>query len=84
MKQTELADFVHRSEMIYEASLQSILEPHHADQFVAIEPDSGDYFLGSTLNDAAKAAGLIHPHRLTHIMRVGHRAAIHLGCQTKF
>lgn len=82
MKQTELADFVHRSELIYETHLQSILEPQHTDQFVAIEPESGDYFLGRTLNDAAKAARLVYPHRLTHIMRVGHRAAIHLGCQT--
>jgi hypothetical protein len=82
MKQTELADFVHRSELIYEARLQSILEPQHTDQFVAIEPESGDYFLGRTLNDAAKAARSVYPQRLTHIMRVGHRAAIHLGCQT--
>ena len=79
MKQTELADFVHRSELIYEVSLQSILEPQHTDQFVAIEPEAGDYFLGRTLNDAAKAARLAYLHRLTHIMRVGHRAAISMG-----
>lgn len=79
MKQTELADFVHRSELIYEAHIQSNLELQHTDQFVAIEPESGDCFLGRTLNDAAKAARLVYRHRLTHIMRVGHRAAVSIG-----
>ena len=35
-----------RSKKIYEERLNSNLEPAHRDEFVAIEPDSGDFFLG--------------------------------------
>jgi hypothetical protein len=46
---------------------------------VAIEPESGDYFLGNTLSDAIGAARRSHPDKLAHGMRVGHRAAVHFG-----
>ena len=41
--------FVRRAEEIYTARLRAVLEPEHIDEFVAIEPESGDYFLGRTL-----------------------------------
>ena len=75
----DVTAFVQKAEMIYEARLQALLEPEHEIEFVAIEPESGEYFLGKTLNDAARAARLLHPGRLTHVMRVGHKTAIHLG-----
>gem|GEM_PF-377651 len=76
---TELNEFVRRAETLYETRLRAVLEPDHRDEFVAIEPESGDYFLGRTLNDAARAARKAHPGRPTHAMRVGHAAALHLG-----
>jgi hypothetical protein len=79
MHNKNIADLVQKAESIYEARIQAILEPCHDHEFVAIEPESGEYFLGKTLNDAAKAAREAHPTRLTHVMRVGHKAAIHLG-----
>jgi hypothetical protein len=79
MQNRDVADFVRKAEAIYESRLQGILEPCHEHEFVAIEPESGEYFLGKTLNDAAKAARAAYPSRLTHVMRVGHKAAIHLG-----
>jgi hypothetical protein len=71
--------FVRRAEEIYTARLRAVLEPEHVDEFVAIEPESGDYFLGGTLREAMRAARRSHPDRLTHAMRVGHKAAIHFG-----
>ncbi|MGM0487487.1 MAG: hypothetical protein ACQESR_12100 [Planctomycetota bacterium] len=47
--------------------------------FVCIEPESGDYFLGRTFDDAVNQAIDAHPDRLTHTLRVGHAAALHLG-----
>ena len=79
MQNSDVSDFVQKAEAIYESRLQGILEPCHEHEFVAIEPESGEYFLGKTLNDAAKAARAAYPSRLTHVMRVGHKAAIHLG-----
>ncbi len=45
---------------------------------MAIEPESGEYFLGDTLDEAVRAARERHPSRLSHTVRVGHPAALHL------
>ena len=79
MTESDVNEFVHRAETIYASRLRAILEPAHLDEFVAIEPESGDYFLGKTLNEATRAARQAHPDRLTHAMRVGHRVALHFG-----
>lgn len=63
----------------YATRLQSVLEPEHVDEFVAIDPQSGGYFLGATLNAATQAARKAFPDRWTHAMRIGHRAALHFG-----
>ena len=68
-----------RAKRIYAERLRAELEPDHRDRFVAIEPDSGDHFLGNTLDEAVFAAIDKHPDRLTHVIRVGHRAALHIG-----
>jgi hypothetical protein len=79
MTLSDLDDLVLRAEQIYEQKLRVLLEPDHTDEFVAIEPVSGDYFLGRTLSDSLGAARDAHPDRLSHAMRVGHKAALHFG-----
>ena len=76
---TNAKDLIQRSEQIYESRLRAELERTHMDAFVAIEPDSGENFLGRTLSDAAAAARAVHPDRRTFVLRVGHRAALHIG-----
>jgi hypothetical protein len=83
MTELEMNELVRRAEELYATQLRSILEPDHVDEFLVIEPESGDYFLGSTLNEAAQAARQAHPGRLTHAMRVGHQAALHFGMQDR-
>jgi hypothetical protein len=68
-----------RAKRIYDERLRADLETHHRDQFVAIEPESGDHFLADTLDGAVRAALAEHPARLSHVVRVGHPAALHLG-----
>jgi hypothetical protein len=68
-----------QAERIYEERLRGDLEKLHPDAFVAIEPQSGDYFLGRTLSDAAAAAHAAYPERRACVLRVGHRVALHLG-----
>ena len=70
---------IERAKRIYAEKLQAALEPQHLNRFVAIEPDSGDYFLGNTFDEAVKLARARHPSRLSHTIRIGHRAAFHLG-----
>ena len=68
-----------RAKRIYDERLRAALEAGHPGRFVAIEPDSGDYFLADTLDAAVRAARAKHPARLSHVVRVGHPAALHFG-----
>ena len=83
MTEQERDKFVRSAEAIYANRLRAILEPEHMDEFIAIEPESGDYFLGHTLNEATQAARHTYPNRLTHAMRIGHRAALHFGMHVR-
>jgi hypothetical protein len=74
-----LDELVRAAEALYDSKLRVLLERSHLDEFVAIEPMSGDYFLGRTLSEALGAARDAHPDRLSHAMRVGHKAALHFG-----
>lgn len=74
-----LDELVQSAEHIYEQKLRAQLERAHSDEFVAIAPLSGDYFLGKTLSEAIGSARDAHPDRLSHAMRVGHEAAVHFG-----
>jgi hypothetical protein len=74
-----LENLVRSAEQLYEQSLRVQLEQTHLNEFVAVEPVSGDYFLGKTLSEAQGAARDAHPGRLSHAMRIGHTAALHFG-----
>ena len=63
---------------IYDA-LEESLEASHTNQFVAIEPVSGEFFLGSTLSDAIGSSRKAHPALLAHAFRIAHKAAVHFG-----
>jgi hypothetical protein len=79
MNSPNIETLAQRAEQIYTTRLRRTLEPDHANEFVAIEPESGDYFLGGTLSEAIRAARRCYPDRLAHAMRVGHKAALHFG-----
>jgi hypothetical protein len=72
-----------RARRIYEERLRATLEESHMNEFVAIEPISGEHFLGPTLSDAIGASRTKYPDRLAHALRVGHKAAIHLGSRIR-
>jgi len=79
----EREEFARRAEEFYAARLKAGLEREHMDEYVAIEPESGDYFLARSSRDAVRAARRAYPDRLTHVMRVGHRAALYFGAYTR-
>lgn len=64
---------------VYEEDLRSQLEREHKDDFVAIEPSSRSYFLGTTFLEVALAAKEAYPDRKSFVIRVGHEAAFHIG-----
>jgi hypothetical protein len=67
---------------IYESELRSTLEAEHRDEFVAIEPESKEHFLGKTFLQAAMAAKTAYPERKSFVVRIGHEAAFHLGASS--
>ncbi len=65
-----------RGNRLYQTKLKALLEPAYNGMFVAIEPDSGDYFLAERMAEAALAAERKHPDKLVFIARVGARTAV--------
>ena len=64
----------------YDSQLRQELETNYRDEFVAVEPISGDYFIAKTSLDAALAAKRVWSDRLPFVIRIGHSVAHHLGC----
>lgn len=79
MPTAESSQTARLAEAIYEQRLKEQLEKTNRNQFVSIEPISGDYFLGQTLSEAVGASRRAHPDRLCHTVRIGHRAAVRLA-----
>lgn len=82
MVSAESRSVIDRAKRLYAERLQPVLEAEHPDRFVAIEPESGDYFVADSLDGAIRASREKYPDRLSHVMRVGHKAAIHIGLMT--
>ncbi|MFO0791192.1 MAG: hypothetical protein U0805_17155 [Pirellulales bacterium] len=75
----ESMELSRRAYAIYEERLRAKLESEEPNQFVAIEPESGDYSIGETLTDAVQSARNAHPDRLPFTIRIGHATTVDLG-----
>jgi len=73
MKVINKAELAAKGESLY-AKLKEQLEQEHRGEFVAIEVESGDYFLGKTLQEADKKAREKYPNRVFYVIRIGRRA----------
>lgn len=69
---TNVKSLEDRGEKIYRTQLKRVLEPHHTGEFVAIEVESGDYFVGPTIGTALAKASKKYPDKHFHIMRIGY------------
>ena len=78
MVSPEGKSIIERAKRLYADRLQSDLERDHVNRFVSIEPESGEFFLGDTLDEAVQAAVKKYPTRRTFTIRIGHRAALHI------
>lgn len=76
MQTAENGHLVSKGKHIYETRLKALLEPLHNGEYVAIEPDSGDYYLGHTMSEAYERAVAEHPDRKFYLARVGYKAAV--------
>lgn len=74
----ETKSIIERSRQIYEQH-KEIWETEQRNRYVAIEPESGEFFLGDSFDEAVRVARTKYPARRSHTIRIGHEAAFHLG-----
>ena len=77
------SELLRQAERVYEERLKNELERTHLNSFVAIEPDSGDFFLGETLSEASQAARAVYDPSQYCVLRVGHKTTVHMGAYLK-
>jgi len=68
-----------KARKLYDEKYRQSLEGSNHGEFVCIEPDSEECFLGATFDEAVNKSIDAYPDRLTHTLRIGHSAALHLG-----
>jgi hypothetical protein len=78
MLNTEGESLASRGDQLYRTKLKDILEPQFIGMFAAIEPDSGDYFLGKRMAEAFDKADAKYPDKLVYLVRIGFPVAIKL------
>jgi hypothetical protein len=64
-----------KGQRLYQSKLKALLEPDYIGQFAAIEPDSGDYFVGERMSEAMLKAKEKHPNKLFLLVRIGFATA---------
>ena len=72
-------DLAERGRQLYNEKLKDLLEPQHTGKFIAIEPDSGNYFLGDKVAGVILAARNEMPDKRFYIARVGYPTAYKIG-----
>jgi len=68
-------DLARRGQAIFER-ISPLLEAEHRGKFIAIEPDSGDYFIATRGMEAIDTGRAKHPDKLFYLARIGFPAAV--------
>ena len=68
-----------KAQKIYQRHLKSRLEKRYKGRIVAIEVDSGDYFIGKDEIEAYDKARAKHPADTFCFLRIGYRATHFVG-----
>jgi len=76
MQKAENGQLVSRAKQLYKTKLKALLEPEHKGEYVVIEPESGDYYLGHTMSEAHEKALAKHPDGKFFLAKVGYKAAL--------
>lgn len=74
------SEFARACDAIYE-KVAPELEREHWNKIVAVEPVSGEHFIGSDVHEALAAANAKHPGRLVFMYRVGSKAVYKELCE---
>ena len=69
-QEIQLQQFTQKGREIYK-TLQQDLESQYWGKIVAIDVETGDYFLGDTVIKAGKEGRKKYPQKIFHFIRVG-------------
>ena len=64
-------EIVEKGRKIYE-TIKDKLEPEHKGELVAIEVETGDYFLGQSVIEAIEKGREKYPNTVFHVIRIGY------------
>jgi hypothetical protein len=67
------------AQQLYDEKLKPQLEPRHEGKIIAIDAESGDYFMGETLHEANEKARKKYPGHVFYAIKVGHPAVYSFG-----
>ena len=67
--------FIERCRAVYRQLLPALIA-HHRGEVIAIEPESGDYFLGENLDTASAKALAQYPERLFGFFQIDESPAV--------
>ncbi|MGH7453365.1 MAG: hypothetical protein ACRENG_18590, partial [bacterium] len=70
-------DRLDEGEEIYRRKLKKKLEPKYNGKIIAIEVESGKYFIGDTLGEAGDKARAVFPDKIFFFMRIGPNPAVY-------
>jgi len=62
---------VAQGEALYQQRLKNQLDPTYHGQIVAIEVESGDYFIGKSVTEAARKAREKYPEKVFYFVKIG-------------
>lgn len=74
-----ISSIVQQGQKFYKEHLKHILEPDHNGEFVSIDPESGQYFVGKTAVEAMKKSKEALPGKIKCLLRIGSEATYRIG-----
>lgn len=78
-----MSEIAVKGQRIYDEKLKNRLEPAEIGKFVAIDPDSENYFVAETALEAAKTARAAIPDKVFFTIKIGYPAAYKMGGYVK-
>lgn len=75
---SELKNYSKQARIVYE-KLKDKLEEEHWGEYVVINPNNGDYFVGIERSEVLARAKLKYPNVLLFSHHIGYRASLHFG-----
>ena len=70
-----MSELAKKSKAFYERKLKNLLEPSEKGKFVAIEPETENYFVDADGTQALLRARNAFPGKLFFLIRIGYRTA---------